>query len=59
MWLAPHHQGAVEMARIALEHRSDESLKRLARDVIAAQEKEIASCAIGWCAIPCKSGRSG
>lgn len=40
--MIPHHQGAVEMAQIALDHCSDESLKALARDIIAAQEKEIA-----------------
>ena len=40
--MIPHHEGAVEMARIAIEHCSGPELKRLAQDIIAAQEKEIA-----------------
>lgn len=40
--MIPHHQGAVEMANIILEHGDDEEAKALARDIIAAQEKEIA-----------------
>ena len=39
--MIPHHQGAVEMANIILEHGDDEEAKALARDIIAAQEKEI------------------
>ncbi len=40
--MIPHHQGAVEMAKIVLEHGKDPALKKLARDVIKAQDKEIA-----------------
>ncbi|ART62429.1 hypothetical protein B9H00_04530 [Kushneria marisflavi] len=36
-----HHRGAVDMARIELEHGSDEQMRRLAREVIDAQQKEI------------------
>ena len=40
--MIPHHQGAVDMANIILEHGDDEEAQKLARDIIVAQEKEIA-----------------
>jgi hypothetical protein len=36
-----HHQGAIDMARIVLEHGEDEDLRQLAEEIIEAQEAEI------------------
>lgn len=39
--MVPHHQGAVEMAEIALENSDREEILQLSRDIVRTQEAEI------------------
>ncbi|MCE8017790.1 DUF305 domain-containing protein [Halomonas sp. MCCC 1A17488] len=39
--MVAHHQSAIDMARVALEHGEDEAIRDLAREVIETQEAEI------------------
>jgi len=40
--MIPHHRGAIDMAKVQLEHGKDAKLKTLSEAIIAAQEGEIA-----------------
>lgn len=40
--MLPHHQGAVDMAKIELRYGKDPMLRKMAEDIVKSQEREIA-----------------
>lgn len=40
--MIPHHQGAIDVAKVELKHGKDAMLRSMAQDMIEMQEKEIA-----------------
>lgn len=41
--MAPHHQGAIDMAQAVLRYGKNEQIRRLAQEIIVTQQQEIAA----------------
>jgi len=41
LMMIPHHQGAIEMAKVELQFGTDPKLRRLAQEIIVTQQSEI------------------
>lgn len=39
--MIPHHQGAIDMAKVELQYGKDPAMKKLAQDIVDAQQAEI------------------
>jgi Domain of unknown function (DUF305) len=55
--MIPHHEGAVEMARLVLVHGRDPATRRLAEDIIASQTVEIEGMKRRLAALRASEGR--
>ena len=55
--MIPHHEGAVEMARLELLHGRDPAARRLAEDIIASQTVEIEGMKRRLAALRAANGR--
>lgn len=43
--MMPHHQGAIDMAKVELQYGKDRELRKLAQGIISAQQRELAAMA--------------
>jgi uncharacterized protein (DUF305 family) len=41
--MIPHHQGAIDMARIQMQYGKDAENRRMAEHILAEQQKELAA----------------
>ncbi|AOV96813.1 DUF305 domain-containing protein [Edwardsiella hoshinae] len=57
--MIPHHIGAVEMAKIELKYGTDPQMRKLAKDIIAAQDKEIKEMKAWLAAHPDQGAQTG
>jgi len=54
--MIPHHQGAIDMAKIFLLHGQDAALRRLAQEIIVTQQQEIQVMQLRLAALPTGGG---
>jgi Domain of unknown function (DUF305) len=56
--MVPHHQGAIDMAQAELQYGQNETLRRMAQEIIVTQQQEIVAMqqALGQPSIPTKTG---
>jgi uncharacterized protein (DUF305 family) len=45
--MVPHHQGAIEMAEAELRYGHNETIRRIAQEIIVTQQQEIAAMRLG------------